>query len=194
MNSCACSACSGLPTAFWSQSFAAAYVLAGALGRVLVPRLSRRTGTAVPTGHLPICSVCRCVSPARGDPLSLVNTVSPLASQPTWLCLQTKPVKRSRPTSPVVIDADDPEEQEHPAVPAAPETYEGSHECPICKEATVAAHSFVPCGHCFCGECIGDWLTRKTTCPECRWPPALAGPLAAACVHQRLHCSSFSVP
>ena len=47
----------------------------------------------------------------------------------------------------------------------------------------MAAHSFVPCGHCFCGECIGDWLTRKTTCPECRWA-LLAGPLAAACDHQ----------
>jgi hypothetical protein len=40
--------------------------------------------------------------------------------------------------------------------------------CTICQELPVAAHMLVPCGHIFCGMCIGRWLPRKTACPTCR--------------------------
>lgn len=30
-------------------------------------------------------------------------------------------------------------------------------------------HTMVPCGHCYCGECLAGWLaTKKLECPSCR--------------------------
>lgn len=45
---------------------------------------------------------------------------------------------------------------------------EGQFECTICREFMVAAHSLVPCGHMFCGECVGEWILKKSSCPTCR--------------------------
>ena len=41
-------------------------------------------------------------------------------------------------------------------------------ECVVCRDAMVAAHSFAPCGHSFCGECLAGWLEKNHTCPTCR--------------------------
>ena len=46
---------------------------------------------------------------------------------------------------------------------------ESQFECQICREFMVATHSLVPCGHMFCGECVGDWLQKKASCPSCRY-------------------------
>ena len=47
--------------------------------------------------------------------------------------------------------------------------------CPqVCKDAIVACHALVPCGHVFCGPCIGDWLQRQFNCPVCRCAGALS--------------------
>ena len=46
---------------------------------------------------------------------------------------------------------------------------EAQFECQICREFMVATHSLVPCGHMFCGECVGDWLKKKASCPSCRY-------------------------
>ncbi|PSC67603.1 DNA ligase 4 isoform A [Micractinium conductrix] len=41
--------------------------------------------------------------------------------------------------------------------------------CPICQEMLVVAHTMVPCGHPFCGECLAGWLaTGKRECPVCK--------------------------
>ena len=45
---------------------------------------------------------------------------------------------------------------------------EDQFECTICRDWMVATHSMVPCGHMFCGACLGDWLPKKPTCPTCR--------------------------
>lgn len=29
-------------------------------------------------------------------------------------------------------------------------------------------HAMVPCGHSFCGECLAEWLSKKSDCPTCR--------------------------
>ncbi|KAK9807980.1 hypothetical protein WJX73_010271 [Symbiochloris irregularis] len=45
---------------------------------------------------------------------------------------------------------------------------ENDLECVICRDWMVAAHSFAPCGHTFCGLCLANWLQSKNTCPCCR--------------------------
>jgi Ring finger domain len=45
---------------------------------------------------------------------------------------------------------------------------EDQFECTICRDWMVATHSMVPCGHMFCGACLGDWLPKNPTCPTCR--------------------------
>ena len=53
---------------------------------------------------------------------------------------------------------------------------EDEMSCAVCQETIVAAHSLVPCGHCFCGICLFQWLNRKQICPTCRCaPPILTG-------------------
>lgn len=53
---------------------------------------------------------------------------------------------------------------------------EDEMSCAVCQETIVAAHSLVPCGHCFCGTCLFQWLNRKQICPTCRSAPAIAQP------------------
>ncbi len=48
---------------------------------------------------------------------------------------------------------------------------EEQFECTICRDWMVACHSMVPCGHMFCGSCLGDWLPKNPTCPTCRYAP-----------------------
>ena len=48
------------------------------------------------------------------------------------------------------------------------DTLENELECVICREWMVAAYSFAPCGHSFCGNCLAGWLQSKDTCPCCR--------------------------
>jgi len=50
---------------------------------------------------------------------------------------------------------------------------EDEMSCAVCQETIVAAHSLVPCGHCFCGNCLFQWLSRKQICPTCRSVTAL---------------------
>lgn len=45
---------------------------------------------------------------------------------------------------------------------------EEEFECVICREMLVAAHTLVPCGHVFCGECLMGWLEKHINCPNCR--------------------------
>ena len=45
---------------------------------------------------------------------------------------------------------------------------EDEMSCAVCQDTIVAAHSLVPCGHCFCGTCLFQWLSRKQICPTCR--------------------------
>ena len=45
---------------------------------------------------------------------------------------------------------------------------EDEMSCAVCQETIIAAHSLVPCGHCFCGACLFQWLLRKQICPTCR--------------------------
>jgi hypothetical protein len=46
---------------------------------------------------------------------------------------------------------------------------EDEFSCAVCQESIIAAHSLVPCGHCFCGNCLFQWLSRKQICPTCRY-------------------------
>ncbi|KAK9820995.1 hypothetical protein WJX81_005884 [Elliptochloris bilobata] len=54
-------------------------------------------------------------------------------------------------------------------------------KCAVCLEFMVAAHTVVPCGHAFCGECLAGWLDKNSTCPNCRAeasaPPVRSLPL-----------------
>ncbi|BDA44305.1 probable E3 ubiquitin-protein ligase RNF8 at C-terminar half [Coccomyxa sp. Obi] len=45
---------------------------------------------------------------------------------------------------------------------------EDDFECVICRDLLVGAHTLVPCGHVFCGQCLMDWLQKNATCPNCR--------------------------
>ncbi|OMO59177.1 Zinc finger, RING-type [Corchorus olitorius] len=41
--------------------------------------------------------------------------------------------------------------------------------CAICLEGFSGNSCFkMPCSHVFHGDCIGKWLSRKTSCPMCR--------------------------
>ena len=46
---------------------------------------------------------------------------------------------------------------------------EDEFNCAVCQESIIAAHCLVPCGHCFCGNCLFQWLSRKQICPTCRY-------------------------
>ncbi len=35
----------------------------------------------------------------------------------------------------------------------------------------MVTHAMVPCGHAFCGECLAEWLSKKSDCPTCRCGP-----------------------
>ena len=48
------------------------------------------------------------------------------------------------------------------------EKLENELECVVCRDWMVASHSFAPCGHTFCGECLAGWLEKHHTCPCCR--------------------------
>jgi hypothetical protein len=54
------------------------------------------------------------------------------------------------------------------APPGAFDALKAQFGCPVCCELCVATHALVPCGHLFCGECIGSWLHTKRDCPSCR--------------------------
>jgi len=43
----------------------------------------------------------------------------------------------------------------------------GDEECPICKEDHKNAIK-LDCNHCFCEECVSQWLERNLSCPLCR--------------------------
>lgn len=42
---------------------------------------------------------------------------------------------------------------------------------PCLQELPVVTHAMVPCGHAFCGECLAEWLSKKSDCPTCRCGP-----------------------
>lgn len=49
-----------------------------------------------------------------------------------------------------------------------------SHHCPLCMELPTAA-CCGPCGHVYCWNCVGEWLSSQATatrCPVCRQPLA----------------------
>ena len=56
---------------------------------------------------------------------------------------------------------------------------EDEMSCAVCQDTIVAAHSLVPCGHCFCGTCLFQWLSRKQICPTCRSVPAILAGLSS---------------
>merc|ERR1712217_523858 len=44
-------------------------------------------------------------------------------------------------------------------------------ECAICLvpgETATRATLRLPCGHCFCADCVAPWLKRCAICPMCR--------------------------
>lgn len=51
--------------------------------------------------------------------------------------------------------------------------------CGICQDLVVMAHA-LPCSHCFCQECLSEWLRRcasnglEPSCPNCRQPVSTA--------------------
>ena len=57
---------------------------------------------------------------------------------------------------------------------------EDEMSCAVCQDTIVAAHSLVPCGHCFCGTCLFQWLNRKQICPTCRSASAISARLRLA--------------
>jgi hypothetical protein len=40
--------------------------------------------------------------------------------------------------------------------------------CAICQESVTTATRIRQCGHCFHGDCIGQWLAMNPRCPVCR--------------------------
>jgi len=42
--------------------------------------------------------------------------------------------------------------------------------CPICCDVFRGPVYQCGLGHAFCGECICEWMGKKTTCPQCRKP------------------------
>jgi len=47
--------------------------------------------------------------------------------------------------------------------------------CAVCFGVMVAPHA-TACGHTFCGPCIFKWISKKPSCPECRFPISGANP------------------
>lgn len=43
---------------------------------------------------------------------------------------------------------------------------EEEEECSICMEKKIEIN--LKCGHCFCEQCITNWMKKDTTCPMCR--------------------------
>lgn len=43
-----------------------------------------------------------------------------------------------------------------------------AEECAVCFERIGTEVTLLPCRHHFCQSCIGEWLTRATTCPVCQ--------------------------
>lgn len=45
---------------------------------------------------------------------------------------------------------------------------DAAEECAICFSAASRGPLRLPCGHCFCGECVVPWLKKCALCPMCR--------------------------
>lgn len=64
--------------------------------------------------------------------------------------------------------------------------------CAVCQDTIVAAHN-LPCGHCFCGSCLFEWLPRKQECPNCRCFPAFPVRLDSSPANFGLHVDCCTV-
>ena len=45
----------------------------------------------------------------------------------------------------------------------------------------MVTHAMVPCGHSFCGECLAEWLSKKSDCPTCRCGACLGAASVLRC-------------
>ena len=59
----------------------------------------------------------------------------------------------------------------------------GDVSCPICQEELAGMQNPIKlkCEHCFCEECILEWLDRSASCPMCRTVVKPAGLRSFAC-------------
>ena len=59
----------------------------------------------------------------------------------------------------------------------------GDVSCPICQEELAGMKNPIKlkCEHCFCEECILEWLDRSANCPMCRTVVKPAGLRSFAC-------------
>lgn len=52
---------------------------------------------------------------------------------------------------------------------APPESIIPAKLCPICHEEDTIVRHTLPCNHTFHLHCIDKWLSKKRTCPICRY-------------------------